>query len=163
MLLVLSLGSNLGEPYRFLQNALEYLGAEYGKNVLISPVYQTSPWGMKEQPDFLNMAVAYETGLPVRDIFREIKAIETQVGRKPGQKWHAREIDIDIVFYGDQVVKENDLEIPHPKMSERLFVLKPLDDIIPNFNHPVLHKKVHELLLECSDTLEINLWNEKLM
>lgn len=158
--LVLHLGSNLGNRLNYLNTALQLLETGFGPPLKISRIYETKAWGINEQPDFLNTALVYQTHFIPNEVLKKIKIIETETGRMPREHWHEREIDIDIIFYGNEIIKEQNLEIPHNKMHLRRFVLQPLVEIIPEFVHPVLNKSNLELLAECKDTLEVNLWNQ---
>lgn len=145
MIIYLALGSNLGKREEFLQRAVD----ELAKVVVIkqvSPVYETPPWGEEDQPAFLNAALSGETELAPETLFDEIKRIEQKLGRHETYRWGPREIDIDILFYGDQVINSQRLTIPHPRLHERAFVLVPLVDIAADFIHPVLGEPIQELL-----------------
>jgi len=140
----LCLGSNLGDRERNLAQALSLLSekVEMGK---VSSVYETEPVGYEEQPLFLNMACRITTRLSPRQLMRLIIAIETNMGRVRSFRNAARIIDIDILFYDDEVVKTRHLTIPHSRLAERAFVLTPLDEIAPGLVHPELDKSIAEL------------------
>lgn len=140
----LSLGSNIGDKHKFLNDALKSLEPHI-KLQEISSLYQTAPWGKTDQPAFLNMCVAGETSLLPLELLSFTKSIETQLGRTRTEKWGPREIDIDMLFYDDEVIKSPGLEVPHPHLSERAFVLIPLAEIAPEFKHPVLDKSMAAL------------------
>lgn len=134
----LSLGSNTGDPGAALAGAVDRLRRGGGVRVVeVSGVYRTSPVGKTDQPDFLNSAVKIETELEPRSLLEYCKAIEADMGRniKDG-RWEPRPMDIDIVFYDDLTLKSPDLEIPHPRFRERLFVLVPLLEIAPDLKAP---------------------------
>ena len=141
----LGLGSNLGDRLLNLRKALELL-ANYSKILRVSPVYQTLPVGNTEQPLFLNLACAIATALSPEELLTRLKKTETEMGRKAGLPNSPRIIDIDILFYGDLVIDSPNLKIPHPRLVDRAFVMVPLADIAPDFNHPVVDKTVQELL-----------------
>jgi len=141
----LGLGSNVGERQAYLEAALAALPPAV---VVLrrSPIYETKPWGFAEQGKFLNLLVEAETELAPLELLGTLKAIERQVGRKPTFRNGPREIDIDILIYGDTVFADNGLRIPHPSLPERAFVLVPLADMVPDLRLPGLDKSVSELL-----------------
>ncbi|MBU4319949.1 MAG: 2-amino-4-hydroxy-6-hydroxymethyldihydropteridine diphosphokinase, partial [Nitrospinae bacterium] len=103
------------------------------------------PWGVKDQPKFINMAIEAETDKKPEELLRVLEEIEKEIGRTETVKWGPRVIDLDILFYDDLILKTQDLEIPHPLMHERAFVLKPLCEIAPDKRHPVTEKTVKEM------------------
>jgi 2-amino-4-hydroxy-6-hydroxymethyldihydropteridine diphosphokinase len=141
----LGLGSNMGDRWENIRRAL-YLLSQKIRISRVSPVYDTAPVGNTEQPRFLNLICEAQTALTPVELLVLVKGIEMEVGRKPGPPESPRPIDIDILFYGDQVVENSKLVIPHIKLTERAFVLVPLVDIAPDLVHPVNGKKVKQLL-----------------
>lgn len=141
----LLLGSNLGNRKEILDKAVELLSQKIGLIILQSKDYETAPWGVTDQPDFLNLAVSIHTKLKPLEILEITQSIENQLGRIRKEKWGARLIDIDILFYGNEIIDEPILKIPHPLLQERDFALTPLTEIAPNFVHPILGKTVLEL------------------
>ena len=137
----LSLGSNVGDRLANLRTALERLGA-----ARVSPVYETEPVDYTEQGWFLNMAAELQTELPPLALLARAQQIESALGRVRTVAKGPRTIDIDILLYGDAVVRSAELEIPHPRMAERRFVLAPLADLVPELPHPVTHRTVREML-----------------
>ena len=141
----IALGSNLGDREKLLAAAI----ASLHPSVTVlkeSPVYQTAPWGYEEQPAFLNQVVLASTHLSPEELLTYLKNIEHLVGRKPTFKYGPREVDLDILFYDDLVFRSAELEIPHPRIAERAFVVVPLNDLAPSFRHPVSRETVSSML-----------------
>jgi 2-amino-4-hydroxy-6-hydroxymethyldihydropteridine diphosphokinase len=111
----------------------------------VSSMYETKPWGLEEQPDFINMAVEAETGLSPEELLKTLKGVEKEMGRKETIKWGPRIIDLDILFYDDAVINMEHLQIPHPLLHKRDFVVLPLSEIAPDKVHPVLKKNIRQL------------------
>jgi len=141
----LALGTNLGDRVENLRAALQALLPVMDIQAA-SQVYETPPWGYTDQPAFLNMVLQAQANLPPGDLLRELKHIEVELGRQPNFRYGPRLIDLDILFYGSQIVELEALGIPHPRLHERAFVLVPLADLAPNLRHPLLVKTVRELL-----------------
>ena len=141
----LLLGSNLGNRKEILDEAIELITEKIGVTISKSEDYETKPWGMTDQPDFLNLAIIIRTKLKPLEILEQTQCIENHLGRVRKEKWGARLIDIDIMFYGNEIIDELTLKVPHPLMQERDFALNPLAEIAPNFVHPVLEKTILEL------------------
>ena len=130
---VLGLGANLGERTARMRDALSALAVHPAVRLrAVSPLYETAPWGMTDQPAFLNAAALVETNLPPRALLDAILSVEAALGRDRREKWGPRTIDIDILTYGDGTVAEPDLVIPHPHLHERAFALAPLLDVAPH-------------------------------
>ena len=142
----IGIGSNLGDRKANCMRAIELLA---GKGIVVrkeSSLYETDPWGDKNQPKFLNMAIEIETELKPQDLLGILAGIEKELGRKKSRKWGPRIIDLDILLYNSITIDQDDLKIPHPFMHERDFVLKPLYEIAPDVKHPVLNLSTGELL-----------------
>ncbi|MES2268881.1 MAG: 2-amino-4-hydroxy-6-hydroxymethyldihydropteridine diphosphokinase [Bacteroidota bacterium] len=151
----LLLGSNLGNRNLYLQQAIERIGQEVGDMQKTSPVYETQSWGKTDLPDYLNQVVMLRTGLPAQKILEKVLAIEIELGRQRKEKWGSRTIDIDILFYGSEVINDVNLTVPHTEMHKRRFTLEPLVMIAPNFVHPVLNKTILELNNNLNDDLVV--------
>jgi dihydropteroate synthase/2-amino-4-hydroxy-6-hydroxymethyldihydropteridine diphosphokinase len=147
----LALGSNLGRRHSNLQQAVAALGA-FMKVETVSPVYETAPWGKTDQPDFLNVCLKAMTELDPGALLDGCKLTERKLGRVDGERWGPRLIDIDIIFYNDEILETGRLMIPHPSLAERAFVLAPLADIAPDFVHPLHNKSVSQLLGDLNDS-----------
>ena len=143
----LALGSNLGDRVANLRAAIAALAARVQVQRL-SPVYETSPMYVLDQPRFLNMVVAGDTAISPTELLTFVKSVEAELGRGPGVRFGPRQIDIDILFYGDAVLALPGLDIPHPRLAERAFVLRPLADIASERGHPVLRRTVADLLAD---------------
>ena len=140
-------GSNIGDRLAHIQNAIHILSKTEGIALKqISSIYKTAPVGYEEQTQFLNGVAAIQTTLSPVSLLHTLKDIETAVGRKHRIRWGPREIDLDILIYGDLCVQTEKLVIPHPEMHLRGFVLVPLVEIAPNLMHPVLQESVQTLL-----------------
>ena len=154
----LLLGSNLGDRARLMQTAADEIGARIGKVIRASSLYETAPWGGIEQPAFLNQVLEIKTDLAPEEILRIILEIEHEAGRVRYERWGARHLDIDILYFGKTVMDTPRLTVPHPRLHERRFTLVPLTEIAPDFVHPALEKTNAELLEMCGDGEEVKKW-----
>ena len=147
----LSIGSNKGNRYSFIKEALRLIQKDIGEVILISKIYETKSWGFQSD-DFLNLCILIKSELIPAELIIKLKNLEEKIGReRNNEKIEAREIDIDILFYSDEIVNQKDLIIPHQRLHLRNFVLYPLNDIAADFIHPILLKSVNELLDKCED------------
>jgi 2-amino-4-hydroxy-6-hydroxymethyldihydropteridine diphosphokinase len=151
----LLLGSNLGDRKLLLFEAIKHIETEVGPVLQASSVYETQSWGKTDAPDYLNQVLMLQTEIPAREVLRKILAIELSMGRRREEKWGSRMIDIDILFYGDVVIDEPDLKVPHPEMHKRRFTLEPLAELVPEFEHPLIKKNILQLKNELIDDLVV--------
>jgi 2-amino-4-hydroxy-6-hydroxymethyldihydropteridine diphosphokinase len=156
----ISIGSNLGDRVKNLDRAIEGISRNPAITLIKkSSFYQTTPWGRTDQPLFINCAVEVETSLEPRQLLGFLKALEAKLGRTPathkGDRWGPRVIDLDIVFYGDRIIEEEGLVIPHPHALERGFVMVPIEEIAPDLIYPGSGKKVSELTGGLEDREEV--------
>lgn len=159
----IALGTNLGDTFGNLLTACEKTEKYLGEIILKSSVIQTPPWGnIKGQNNFLNAVIGVNTMLPPILLMKKMLEIEQQMGRVRDQKWGPRLIDLDLVYYANDIVKTEHLQVPHPYLQNRRFVLYSLSEIAPDFVHPVLKKTNRQLLAECEDNAEITLYDRAL-
>ncbi|MBB6001542.1 2-amino-4-hydroxy-6-hydroxymethyldihydropteridine diphosphokinase [Arcicella rosea] len=151
----LLLGSNLGNRVEMLENAIQLIANKIGLIAKRSKFYETAPWGVENQPNYLNLALAVETTLSSKELLLQAQMIEEMLGRVRIEKWGARLIDIDIIFHGNQIIDEPSLTLPHPLMQDRNFVLVPLEEIAADFIHPVFQKSIQVLYNVCPDIGEV--------
>ena len=149
-------GGNLGNRLNNLIDACKLIEQYCGKIVQQSAVYKTAAWGITDQPDFFNQALGVQTELSSEQLMQKLLMIEEQMGRKRVVKMGPRIIDIDILLFNNEIIHQAHLTIPHPRLHERRFALTPLEEIAPDIIHPIIHKTIHQLLLECTDTLNVH-------
>ncbi|MBT3189097.1 MAG: 2-amino-4-hydroxy-6-hydroxymethyldihydropteridine diphosphokinase [Anaerolineae bacterium] len=149
----IALGTNLGDRLANLRSAIESFAPEL-RVTRESTIYETPPWGFTDQPAFLNMVIEAETNLDPRALLVYLKKKEDELGRVKNFRNGPRLIDLDILFYDDLIMNEENLIIPHPRLHQRAFVLMPLADIAPELEHPLIEKTIIELLQDV-DTSEI--------
>jgi len=147
----LSLGTNLGNRARNLECAIACL-TDVLEAVVVSPVYETDPWGLTDQPVFYNLCLRGETTLQARALLHLLKGIERALGRADDAGWGPRLIDIDLLFYDDLVIDEPTLTVPHPRIRGRAFVLIPLLDLVDDLHHPALDRSLRALAAEVDAT-----------
>ena len=149
--LYLGLGSNLGDKIVNINKACDYISTEVGTIISLSSLYQTQAWGNINQDDFLNQVIRLYSDLEPTFLLKTILNIETKIGRIRAEKWAPRIIDIDLLYYGKYVIDREELTIPHPELTERRFVLTPLAELSPDFQHPIFKLSNQELLDFCTD------------
>lgn len=144
----IGIGSNLGNREANCLTAIKLIrdrGLTINKQ---SSMYETTPWGVEEQPGFINMAIEIETSLEPEKLLESLKCIEAEIGRQDSYRWGPRVIDLDILLYSDIIINSPMLQIPHPLMHQRDFVLRPMSEIAPDKMHPVIKKTIDKLLAE---------------
>lgn len=151
----LLLGSNLGDRKLSLQQAVMHIAYDIAPTIKISSVYETESWGKTDEPDYLNMVIELQTELSADAVLKKILNIENVMGRTRDEKWGSRIIDIDILYYNSDIINEPGLHIPHPELHKRRFTLEPLDEIAPDYVHPVLNKTNRQLKKELKDDLVV--------
>ena len=157
----LLLGSNLGDRNTYIKEASVLLELLVGKINRSSSIYETQSWGVENLPDYLNQVLEIETNLAPEIILEKTQIIEEKLLRERTNKWHSRTIDIDILFYGFAIIDTNQLKIPHPEIQNRLFTLVPLNELIPDFVHPVLKKTIYKLKQEVNDNLLVKKYSSE--
>jgi 2-amino-4-hydroxy-6-hydroxymethyldihydropteridine diphosphokinase len=154
-------GSNLPQREAWLKRASQLLGQKEVAIIQKSKIYETAAWGLTNQPAFLNQALEVETNLSVQELLVLCQEVEQLCDRTRTTHWGARTLDLDIIYYGNQVIQEEGLVVPHPRLQDRRFVLVPLCEIAPEFIHPILNKNNRQLLAECRDELPVKLYLSK--
>lgn len=149
------LGANLGEPITQLEQAKKLLKQKLGNPVKESSIYQSEAWGVEDQPIFLNQVLLIETEKSADESLLICQNIENELGRIRKEKWGARLIDIDILYFNSEVIEKPLLKIPHPYIQDRKFTLQPLCEIAESYKHPKLHLTNEQLLLICTDNLHV--------
>jgi 2-amino-4-hydroxy-6-hydroxymethyldihydropteridine diphosphokinase len=150
----LSLGSNQGNRIKYLQKSVEAIEVRIGEIIISSEYFETEPWGFITDSSFINQVICIKSNYSPEKILEKILDIEVQLGRirmSDNQMYTNRCIDIDILFYGNEIIDSNDLIIPHKHLHERKFVLQPMNQIAGDFIHPIFKKSISDLLLKCED------------
>jgi len=154
--LFLSLGGNLGNTREIFEGAYPLIEKKIGKISVYSSIYQTEAWGPIPQADFLNQVLLVSTTLNPQACLTEMLAIEKEFGRERKERWGPRTLDLDLLYYGDMIIAEADLVVPHPRISERKFILTPLAEIAPLYVDPVSGLTANAMLLACEDNSQVN-------
>lgn len=150
--LFLQLGSNLGDREQLIKDAIKFINEKLGKVLSYSKIYESDPWRVDGQKNYLNQIIEAHSSLSAEDSLKVLKDIENELGRVRLEKWGERLIDIDIIFFNNDIIETSDLCVPHKHMHERNFVLIPLNEIAPQYVHPKYNKTVADLLEESKDT-----------
>ena len=153
----IGLGSNLGDREDNLNNALNML-SQSARIVAISPIFLSEPEIYKDQPDFLNSVARVDTNCTALELLKILNGIEAQMGRERTYAGAPRIIDLDLLFFGKDIISQPGLDVPHPRLHLRAFVLAPMAEIAPDFIHPALHKSVRELLIDLKPGYRIEKW-----
>jgi 2-amino-4-hydroxy-6-hydroxymethyldihydropteridine diphosphokinase len=153
----LCLGGNLGNCFETFKQVCGLIKQQVGAIIMQSSLYQSQPWGMDKVPDFFNQVIKVETNISAEELLLILLEIEKKLGRERTEAttYQSRLIDIDILFFNKKMIETATLHIPHPRLHLRKFVLEPLNEIAPDFIHPVLNKTIAELLLDCPDTGQV--------
>jgi len=158
-IIILSIGTNLGNRQENLVKAVTGIRETIGHVLISSSVYETEPWGFQTTNQFLNIVLKVETNLEPSEVLKEILKIENMLGRiRVEKQYTSRLIDIDILLFGDRVIDDKDIKVPHPLMHERMFVLVPLCEIASDMVHPTLKKPFGTLLKTCEDKGKVRLY-----
>jgi len=155
----LLLGSNLGNREEFLHKAICQIQLQAGELITASSLYQTESWGISEQPDYINQVILIKSPLTAQELLAKILFIEQELGRERFEKWGSRVIDIDILFYGNEIIDSTNLTVPHKHFHERRFAVEPMLEIAPDFMHPKLKKTIKSIALELTDQLSVQILN----
>jgi 2-amino-4-hydroxy-6-hydroxymethyldihydropteridine diphosphokinase len=147
----LLIGGNLGDRLANLNNAIQKIELHCGKIISSSAIYETAAWGFTEQPPFFNQALQVETALSATELMQQLLIIELSLGRERLLPLGPRTIDLDIIYFNNEIIQNDIVSIPHPRMEQRNFVLIPLNEIAPTYLHPVLNIPTSTLLKQCKD------------
>lgn len=148
------LGSNINDPKLQLDEAIKRI-SKLGEVISKSSIYVTAAWGKTDQNDFFNQAIILTTKFQANELMEQLLQVEQSMGRIREQKWAERSIDIDIILIDNKIINSDNLNVPHPYMHQRRFVLEPCNEIAKEWTHPIFMKTISDLLLECQDTLRV--------
>jgi 2-amino-4-hydroxy-6-hydroxymethyldihydropteridine diphosphokinase len=156
---VLLTGGNLGDRKRILQDARKAIEMLIGSVLKASPIIQSEAWGFESEQDFLNQVIVVDTSLSPIEVLNEIQKIEIDLGReRKSEQWVSRLIDIDILFYNDEIIYSDRLTIPHKHIQDRKFTLYALNQIMSKYQHPIYKKSIKELLHNCNDKSKVEVY-----
>jgi len=155
----LGLGSNIDDRVKHLNTATSLIGSCAGIKIIQSSlIYETEPWGIRNQNSFLNQVLEINSSLSPEDLLTFVKEVEIKTGRTERARWHEREIDIDVLFYDNKIISSGIFNLPHKEIQNRKFVLIPMCEIAEDFIHPVLNKPMKQLLEETKDISKVKLY-----
>lgn len=149
-------GGNIGDTKSYLRKAKWAIETKCGEITVQSSLYQSAPWGLTNQPPFINQCLVLSTKLSAPVLLQTILQIEKELGRERVEKYGPRTIDIDIIFFNNDIINQPGLHVPHPQMQHRRFVLECVNNVAPQLMHPQLHKTITQLLTECTDPLAVH-------
>ena len=155
----LLIGGNIGDRVSFLHKSIESIEQNCGKILNKSLLYETQAWGKTDQDPFLNQVLKISTVLSPTELLEKLLAVEKKLGRIRDEKYGARTIDIDILYFGDEIISEPTLTIPHPRIAERRFVLVPMAEIARTLIDPIHQQTIEILLKNCTDKLEVSVYD----
>lgn len=158
------LGSNMGDRISILSEARDLIEVRCGRIIKMSSLYESEPWGFESKQNFINQAICIETDLSAHELLKVLLSIEIELGRDRSRHYEtyvSRPIDLDVIYYGEMINDDEDLILPHPRLQLRRFVLEPLCEIAPDFEHPVMKMTNRELRDICGDSSEVSLYEEK--
>ena len=159
----LLIGGNLGDRHGLLKKAKKKIAEKIGEIVKESSIYETAPWGFKSEQNFLNQVLLVSTTLTPFMVLEKCQIIENELGRKRLlEQYSSRIMDVDILFYNDEIIHEQELIIPHERLHQRRFTLEPLVEIAPDLIHPIIKKSISDILKECNDNSEVRKFSNKL-
>lgn len=154
-IIYIQLGSNMGNRISYIERSMQEIEQEIGEVICSSKIYESSPWGVTNQNNFLNNVIKVHTKYSAEIVLKKLQVIEKKLGRVRKEKWGERKIDLDILFFNSEIINTENLKVPHPYIQDRRFVLVPLSEIAINYNHPVLQKDISTLFKECVDTEKV--------
>ncbi len=154
----IQLGSNMGERHFYIKESLLQIEKILGTIIYESKTYESSAWGVTEQRNFLNKVISVKSDFSAKDTLKTLQKIEDKLGRKRTEKWGERTIDLDILFYNNEIINTKELTIPHPYIQDRRFILMPFAEMNGKFIHPKLKKDIFALLKECKDTEKVSVY-----